>query len=738
MNLTPATPAEKTEESLLTPAMAIAAARKNWLIIVIVTAVVGLGVSFYTLGQKKIYSSHAQLKIDPTPPRPLGQKVQAVVDVGAGNFWSNLEYYETQYKIIKSQSVAEEVVRRLNLQDDEAFLQNVPQNEKPQPIVRSDFGVDRAARKLRGRINVSPVKNSRLVNVTLEDADPARAQRILAAIIETYMEQNIDSALESSNTARTWLGGQLDKLKTELESNEQSLHDYKKDNQILSLSLDDQSSMLRQEMNELNGALTRVRANIVKLQSRASALAKVDAKDPQDLPVSELLTSSTVQSLRQAYVAAKRDYDSLRQTGKGQEHPESRAAQARLDITRKALLKEIRNVQRSVKNELRSAQKERSGLAGLFAQAKKRALELNGLEMSYRRLERSKKNTEKLYTLVLERTKESDLTSLMRFNNISVVEKATTPRRPIRPRTSIMILGGIAAGMALGLGLAVGRELLDRSIKTPDDVERVLQLAFLGLLPRVDSAKAAPYARKKRSRRQAAANTPPELVVHYAPQSGTAEAARAIRTNLVFMSPDEPFSTLLITSAGPSEGKTTVACCIATAIAQTGKSVVIVDCDLRRPRVHKVFRMPNDLGVTTAMMDLSLLGDSDLSTDIENLHVLPSGPAAPNPAELLQSGKFGRLLEALEAKYDRVVLDSPPLAAVTDAAILSKRVDGTVVVVRARRTSRDLAKQATRSLKDVEARIAGVVLNGADFKQGDYQYYYRYEYTSKGSPRSSA
>jgi capsular exopolysaccharide synthesis family protein len=357
------------------------------------------------------------------------------------------------------------------------------------------------------------------------------------------------------------------------------------------------------------------------------------------------------------------------------------------------------------------------------------------LEIEYNRLHREKVNTEKLYSLVLERTKESDLTRAARFNNLRIIDEPRAPRAPVRPRLPISLLIGGFAGLALGLALALGRELLDRTVKLPEHVEGDVGLTFLGLIPANGGSvgKSPPYyGRRRRRRLQSGENAAPELIVHSESTSGIAEAARAIRTNILFMAPDEPYRRLLVTSAGPGEGKTTVACCIAIAMAQAGQRVLLVDCDLRRPRLHRIFQRANDIGVSSALLDMSVLDGARLETEVPNLSLLPSGPHVPNPAEVLQSDSFARLLEALGQRYDRLVIDSPPVAPVTDAAVLSRRVDATVMVIRAFRTTRDLARRAKRSLSDVGARIVGAVLNAVDLDRRDYGYQQYYYYHRDG------
>jgi capsular exopolysaccharide synthesis family protein len=715
------------------------AIRKHWLLASLVASAVLLTSVFYTLGQKRIFKATATVQIDPTPPRPLGSQVQNVVDLGAGAYWSNREYYATQHRMITSRAIAQQTVVALGLNRDERFVQNVSPSEQPKAIDRKGqpVSVDDAASILVGRLRVDPVKESRLAEVSLEDADPERARRILATLLDIYLQRNVDQAVSSIDSASEWLHSQVGKLKAELENNELELHKYKKGKQILSVSLDDQSNMLREEMAQLGKALTQVQTRQETLAARDRELRKIDSKDPVQLPATELLNNPVLNSLRQSYTLAKADLAVLRGGGRGDNHPEVQAAVARVSTTREALLAEVKNVQGAVRSDLNGAKQEAGGLTQLLEAAKQRAFDLNLLEIEYRRLERAKENTEKLYSLVIERSKESDLTGLMRFNNISIAEEAMASRAPVKPRVPLNLALGGLLGIGLGLVLAIGREVLDRRLRSPEDIEAELGLPFLGLLPAVDQGNLdASYgygALRRRGRKQqdraaaaAAAAAAPEQIVHSAPTSSVAEAARSVRTNILFAAPDNPFRRILVASASPSEGKTMVASTLAIAMAQAGQRVLLVDCDLRRSRLHKVYNRLNDVGVTSALLDPALLDRENLETHIPNLSLLPAGPRAANPAELLHSESFTRLLDELSRRYDRVIIDSPPLVAVTDAAILSTHVDATVFVARAFKTSRDVAKQALRALHDVGAKIAGCVLNSVDTKRRYGAYYYSY------------
>jgi len=703
----------------------VRAVRKYWGTALGVASAIALAVAFYTLGQTKVYQAVGTILFDPNPPRPLGTAVETVVDMGAGNYWSNQEYYSTQYKVIQSLRVSLGVVQRLGLHHDPAFLAGLPQGA-PLPEKTEPVEPEIAAGIVRARLTVEPVRESRLTILRYEDADPERAQRILSTLIDVYIEQNLDDALSSTGAAVDWLRGQLDKLRTELESSEMALHEYKLKNNILSIAFDDRSNMLKEEVRQLNDVLTSVRAKKQEVLARSRELSKIQAEDPLHLPATELLESPVLQDLRRLYGEAVRDRDGLLGQGKGKNHPDVLAADARVTATRNALLAEVENIQGSVKRQLAQLDHQEAGLSSLLEKAKRQALDLNLLEIEYNRLSRSKENNEKLYQIVLERTKESDLAQMMRVNNIRVLDRPLLPRGPIRPRVFLNVLLGAFLGVIAGVGAASLRAFLDRTLKTPDDVERELGLPFLGLIPEIDeSAKRPTGGRRRRSRRAELVHNR-ELIVHEHPMSGIAEAARAIRTNLLFMSPDQPYKTLLVTSASPSEGKTTVACCVAIAMAQAGQRVILVDCDLRRPRMHRIFNRDPQVGVTSALLEPELLDTQALATEIPNLSVLPAGPIPPNPSEILHSEKFRKLLDELRRHYDRVIIDSPPVVAVTDAAILSTIVDGTMLVVRAFKTQFDVGRQGVRALSDVGAKLAGGVLNSVDLERHEYKYYHYY------------
>jgi succinoglycan biosynthesis transport protein ExoP len=712
-----------TGESAITPALLLRSIRKNWFVLALGALVGTLSALFYTARQPKIFEAVATVQFDPQPLTPLGGTVPSALDTGPESYWSNLEYFATQHQIITSRKVASAVVRKLGLDRDRAFITMSPPAPKAE---KAAITVEAAAEILRARMVVKAVEDSRLATVRYRDGDAARAQQILSAIIDTYVDQNLDSSLDVTNKTAEWLDTQLIKLRAELESQEMDLHDFKKTNNLLSVSYDDQSNMLRAEIQQLNEALTTLKTRREGVAARLAVLQSINPEDPRDVPKSEVI-GQTLSDLQKKYLESLQEHERLSELGKGENHPEVKAALAGIATTKDALNKELQNVKHGVAADFAAVSREYNGISGLFEAAKKQALELNLNELKFSRLRRSKDNTEKLFGLVLERSTESGLSKVMPFNNVRVLDRPLRPEVPISPQPPKNLAGGIAAGLLLGLLGAVGKELLDRTFRNAEEAERELGLPLIGSLPDLTTGKVRGsyygygVRRKSAQEREGSAFGPPELIVHRHPKSAVAEAARAIRTNLMFSSPDEPYRVLLVTSAGPAEGKTTVATSIAIAMAQAGQRVCLVDCDLRRPRIHHLFQIPSDVGVTTALLEPEKLDQMISSSAVNQLDLLAAGPLAPNPAELVHTDRFTKLLQDLRARYDRVVIDSPPVGIVTDGVIISTKADATLLVLRAHKTRRDQARQALRSLRDVGINCPGFVLN-AIRAQDRYEY----------------
>jgi capsular exopolysaccharide synthesis family protein len=703
--------------------------RKHWTIVLACIAVACAGTLIYSKSIRRVYQASSLLEINPRSAPLLGDSTnQSSFDV-TSLFVDPTEYYQTQYKIMTSVPVLKAAAEALSLQNDSDFLELKAPPAHPIPV-------DVAAAALAGHVTVDPIKGSRLAYIRVTDFDPKRAKRICDAVANAYIEQNLESAINSSSDAVVWLDNQVANVKGDLEQDENALYDFKQKNNLPSISINDSSNMLRLELQEYDTALTHTRTKKAELMARVAELEKVTPESPDSVASSEFLSNEYLQSLRGQYRHASDEVQSLLADGKGENHPTVKEAAQRLSDARQALVTEVANLKASVKQDLVEIEQEETGENSLFEEARRKAVDLNMKEIEYHRLDRTREQNEKLYGLLLSRMKEADLGRMMRANNLRVVEAAAVPGAPIYPRVGVNIALGLLVGFLFGLGLPLLREQLDSSVKTPGDVEEKLGVTFLGLLPELAASERKGERKGSGRRRRVIDNMvgegASELIVHNRPASGVSEAIRSIRTNLMFMNPDKPYRMILVSSAAPAEGKTTVACSIAIALAQGGQRVCIVDADLRRPRLHRIFDRRGDAGLTSTLVDDATLDQVAKPTMVENLWSIPSGPLPPNPADLLQSEKFKGFIRQLSERFDRVVIDSPPLAAVTDAAIISTLVDGTVFVVRAFKTGKHVSAQGLRALYDVESPVIGAVLNAVNLNHNDYTYYQYYYYKREG------
>lgn len=716
-------PKLQTEKTALDGVMAsVRAVRKHWAIVIALVFVCGAASLAYSKTLPKIYESQSLLEFDPDVIKPLGNKADPMV--GWSAIWDTQQYYETQYRIMQSDRVLSAVVRDLSLQNDPNFLGYTPKTPAP---------LEATVAALRGRLVIEPVKGSRLVLVKIQDTRPEQARRLSDAVARAYIQQNLDKMVNATGDTVVWLSGQLDHFKQELEQTENSLHEFKKQNDLPSSTLEDLSKMIRLEMQDYDGALTRTRMRRQELAARHAELAKISAETPDQVPASELLSNQFLSGLRSQFQQAQRERAELIAEGKGENHPAVKKADEKIALARSHLLSEIKNIQGAVQRDLSIIERQEGGEATLYENARKKAVELNLKELEFHRLDRMRAQNEKLYAVLLEQMKEADLRRMMNTNNIRMVDNAQEPKDPIAPRVSVNVSIALMVGLIIGLALAIVRELLDNTLKTPEDVEHRLGVTFLGLLPDIVDESALKGAPKQKTRRRVApSQLAPELLVHERPTSGIAEAARSLRTNLMFMNPDEPYKRLLVTSAAPAEGKTTVAVSIAVSLAQGGQKVCIIDCDLRRPRLHRIFDRAGDVGLMNVILGEATVDEVAKPTIVPNLYCIPCGPIPPNSADVVSSDKFRRLLDEISTRFDRVVLDTPPVIAVTDSAIASTLVDGVIFVVRAFKTSVNLCRSGLRTLQDVDAPIAGAVLNAVNLNRHEYNYYHYYYYKREG------
>ncbi len=693
--------------------------KRRWVFATFFFAIV-VGAGVWVWRQPRVYEASCSLEIDPFTPSPTGSSIQGVSTVGGGFFWQEKAFEETQYQIIQSRAVSQRVVDKLGLADDPAFL-GVDQVKDPVLRQKLMSESDPVAR-LQGMITVQPVKDSRIVTVSVDDTNPARAQRLANAISDAYVEENLDRKVDTTRAAGTWLADQLDGLKTKLDQSELKLFDFKRANDILTASIEDKQSIESQRLLAFNDALNQVRIKRARAEADQAALddakkrfAAGDKTALETLPA--IAKDPTVIGLREQLLSLEEERSALAQRYLDQ-HPKLAEVDAKILDAEAALQGEVRRLVRVKERDYAEIVDTQHQLERLIGEAKRDTFDLNKHEIEYDKLKRDEDNDQRLYDIVLKRLKDTDLLGLLRTNNASILDRALVPNSPIKPNRKVVMILAVVLGLFGGIGVSLLFEYLDDTMKSQDDVEKILGLSFLGIVPVIREPSQEAGADRGPSR---------DLHVYQRPKSSVAECVRSVRTNLFFMSPDRPPKRLLVTSSGPQEGKTTVATSLAVAMAQAGSKTLLVDTDLRRPRIHRTFGLSGEAGVSNLIMGQAQVQDLIHKTEVPNLFVLPCGPIPPNPAELLHTQRFQQLLPELDGLFERIVFDSPPVAAVADALILSGVVDGVVLVVKAGRTTREMARRTRRALDDVNARFFGVVMNDVDLEKRGYGYYYYYQ-----------
>ena len=700
----------------------------KWLVLAALV-LVGGGVALWTLRQPRVYEATCTIEYDPNPPRPLSQQVEDVAQP-MGNFWQTREFFETQNRIIASRAVAERVVRRLGLHHDAAFA-GVP------PEQRAGWrGVDitTASEMLRRRVQVEQVRDTRLVHVRVQDAEPAKAQLLANAVADAYVDKTMEDRMGSTSRALEWLGQQVDTLRGRLDASETSLHEFKREHGVLSVSVEDRQSLVASEIQKLSEALTESSIRRIALQSRVAELRSAAQRDPLEWSPVESLP--TVQTLRESLRAKMVERDAAAQRY-GDAHPKMQALDSEIRALRVDLTEEVGAAVAGAESELGQVRRTEMGIRAALADANERGLELNLWEIEYGRLNRERESGSKVYDLVLKRTAETDLTRMLRVTHVRIVDRALVPTTSVSPKVRFNISLGLFGGLLLGVVVALGIERMDRRIRSVEDIEQ-LDVAVLGLVPRMEDDPSPRTRRRARGGNKIVGSR--DLLAHEQPMSTVAESLRSVRTNLAFMGMRGGLRSFAVTSAAPREGKSTVVTNLATSIAQSGKRVLLIDTDLRRPRLHRTFSVAPGVGITSVLIGDAQFDEAVKSTPVAGLDLMPCGPIPPNPSELLHTAQFRQLLATALSKYDHVIFDSPPLGAVTDAAIIAPQLDGVILIVKAQSTTRESVRGALRQLRDVNANILGAVLNDVDLNSGRYgesYYYYRSGYYTADSPNDA-
>jgi capsular exopolysaccharide synthesis family protein len=704
--------------------------KHQWLIVSFLLAVVTI-VTIATFRMQAVYVATARIEIDRENGSILPFQGMETYD-----FMMDLEnYIETQSKILTSETLALRTIRSSGLGarpeysspngPSEALAIGSLENQKRPPELGAFLG----------SLGIKRVPNSRLLDVTFESTDPQFAARIVNEHIKNFQEQNIRSRYDETTRATAWLRNELDELKITVQQSEDKRIAYERKNQIW--TLDDKSNITTQRLADLNKELTEAQAE----RMRKEALFQfAKAGDIADVP--QLRDNIVLQSLTQKRQIATSDYnDALSQYGPN--FPKVQRLQAQLKDMDQLIQKENVNTLNRIETDYREARERENLLTQALDQQKVAANEMAEKMVEYNILKREAEASKALYDGLMTKLKEVGISAALQSSNIRVVDPAMIPTYPSRPAKARNIALAFLVGLVGGIGLALMREYLDNTVKTPDDIETLARLPSLAVVPQFGTSNG--NGRRNRLLPGSSTNGHQkriELVAQHLPKSQMSEAFRALRTSLLLSQPGRPPQVILVTSALPREGKTTAAANLAVTLAQLGDRTVLVDADLRKPGVSRLLNLASGkyAGFSSYLAGVSSL---DLVTvphpDIPNLAAIPTGPLPPNPADLLSSHKLTEAIAELRTKFKFIVIDSPPIMAATDAVILSVQTDGVLLVVRSGETPKEAFTRTRDLLMSVKCHILGVVLNAVDSGAPDYYYSYRYYPYSYGyGPQEAA
>lgn len=668
-------------------------------------ALVLLVAALATFSQTPIYRATSLLLIEPRKPNVAN--VQEVYDpITAGI--SLLDYYRTQFEILKSRRIVEPVATRLRIAEREEFR-----------------GAADPVATLIARVVVEPVRDSRLVRVSVDSPDPRFATEAANAIVEQFVDENSQRTLGVSDSGLRTLREMERALRPKHEEAARALQQYKEENEIL--SIDETQSIAVQEMKVLAEQLSMARAERARVAAERASIAAALASGIAAATLPVMARSKVVDELALALAQLEQDREDLLKTYRS-EHPRIRALDARITHARARLRAEEAAIVATVENRLQGAIAHEKELEAALAAAGERVAALGRKGIRLQMLREEAETIASSYRNIAKRIEEVEvaIATGAKANNVFLIDPALEPSVPISPRKRMNLLLGALFGVLAGAGLCFLLEHLDDTVKSQEEVEHLLGYPVLGFVPRVDAAAAAVQAAGSNGGGNGHGPPAIELTAVCDPRSPIAESFRTIRTGLGFTLPARGAMAVVVTSAGSGDGKTFTSVNLAFALAQTGKRVLLVDADLRRPRLHEIFGVEGgERGLSTTIAgggEPTL--DAVRRTGVGTLDLLPAGPVPPNPAELLGAEATKVFLARALAEYDWVILDAPPVTAVADAAILLGYAPHAIFVVRAFSTVKHGARRAREVLEQAPGRVVGVILNTVDVPAGRGQAYY--------------
>ena len=682
--------------------------KRRWIVLttlalVFVVALIG------TLLVTPIYRASTELQIDRD-----SIKVVNVGDLTPGESPLDKDYYQTQYELLQSRALAQRVIAQLALADDPVW-QRMSKVSPLSKLVGSVFGSgsddsagapgqsgtngladSRRITAFLAHLSVEPVRNSRLVRVHFDSIDPAFSAKVVNTIAEAYIASALDRRFDSSSYAKNFLEDQLQQLKLRLQDSEQELVAFAQKERIV--DVDNHQSLIAQNLSQLNEALSKTQDERMRAEARY-----LQSQMTNGMSLSDVLDSANIQSLQAKKSEAQAEYQDKLRVFKP-DYPEMQRLKSQVDEFQRLIDAQAADIKGAIAANYEAAKSQEKLLHKQIADLKVEVLDLQSRSIQYNILKREVDTSGQLYDGLLQRYKEVGLAGGVGTNNISVVDRAEVPTGKHSPRPVLNLSVGLLLGMFAGVLLALLAEHLDDTIKSPEDIEKLLRLAVLGIIPKLKSG------------------TPDEALAD--PRSAFAESYRSLRTALQFSTTEGVPKSLLITSATPFEGKSTTALVLGQNFAQLGRRVLLIDADLRNPSLHKLVGLDNSAGLSNCLAGTVKVPELIHETSVEGLSVLLSGRLPPNPAELLAGPRFGSLLASACQKYDQVIIDGPPVMGLADAPIIANQAGGTLLVIEFGSARMGVVRVSLKRLAAARVQLLGALLTKFDVRTAGYGYGY--------------
>ena len=734
--LPPAEPAELTkptgsalynvlpaQESTLREYLRVLIKRK-WLVIGIVAGIFAI-VAIASLRQTPVYEAVGQIVVNKADSNLITFKDSMPV----------VDYYDqsdldTEVRILQSDLLALQVVRQLNL-DKRPEFGGHPEQKQPNlvadPLQNDSNRTSALLGAFRGNLRVALIPNTRIIEIHYNSTDPQLAASAVNTLAATYVEQNFKTKFESTMQASDWLSKQLVDLQMKVETSQEKLVRYQKEHEIL--GIDEKQNITTEKLDEVNKEMTS--AEFDRMQKEA-VYRQTQSGDPEAVAAAIIAGNigggngtSLLDKLREQQANLRIQVAEL-STQLGPAYPKVAQLNSQLKEIDRQVQTEINKAVDHLRGEYEAALQRETMLRGSFEKQKQEANKLNESAIEYSLLKRDVESNRTLYEGLLEKLKEAGVTAGLRSNNFRIINAARVPTAPSEPNIPRNLAFALVLGAISGVGLAFLLENMDNTVRTPEQAQAISALPSLGMIPLGSkSTNRGPGGTRLAltSSKEAV-----EMVTQVRPQSQMAESYRALRTSLLLSNLGAPPKVVMVTSARPQEGKTTTSINTAIVLAQKGTRVLLVDADLRRPSVHKTLGMGPRSGLSNVLTGSATLQQTVVTSPVlPNLFVLPAGSPPPNPAELLASSNMRDLLAELREQYDHIVIDTPPTLSVTDAVVLSPRADATILVIRSGQTTKQALRRSRDILMQVNAHVAGVLLNAVDLTSPDYYYYYEYQ-----------